>query len=187
MQGTTPGMRFASAGAVNNWYFGANISDAVNGGFLIGRGVSIGSGTPDVTIDYSGVATCNNGIKPSSGSDTLSVYDEVAAWTPTITAQTGSFTSASGSMKYTRIGNVMHCRLAITITTNGTAAGWVYSTLPVTPAEVHWSGYGFNTSISRILHVFCDGGSGVVIRNATDMTYPGGTGSYIVCSFTYFV
>lgn len=56
------------------------------------------------------------------------------AWTPTITASTGAFTTVSGSGKYKVIGKTCHFIVNITITTVGTATGTVF-TLPVTAKD----------------------------------------------------
>lgn len=57
---------------------------------------------------------------------------EWTAWSPTITAQTGAFTSVSGSGRYARHGDTIVWQASITITTVGTAAGAVILPLPVT-------------------------------------------------------
>jgi hypothetical protein len=54
---------------------------------------------------------------------------------PTLTSNTGTFTSATVTGTYTKIGRVVIVRVRITITTNGTAAGNTQFTLPFTPAE----------------------------------------------------
>lgn len=56
------------------------------------------------------------------------------SWTPTVTAGSGTFTSVSGSGKYTQIGKTVIWRVDITITTVGTASGAVLFTIPVTSA-----------------------------------------------------
>ena len=59
------------------------------------------------------------------------------AWTPTITAATGSFTTVSGAGKYHKIGKRIFFEANITITTVGTGQGCVF-TVPVTASA---SGY----------------------------------------------
>lgn len=49
-----PELRLRSAGGVNKWYFGANISDSVNGGIHIGTGDGISSGSLKVNIEQNG-------------------------------------------------------------------------------------------------------------------------------------
>jgi len=58
-------------------------------------------------------------------------------WTPTITAGSGSFTTASGSGRYIQIGKTVFFKLDVTITTVGTGSGCVF-TLPVT-ASASWT------------------------------------------------
>lgn len=53
------------------------------------------------------------------------------AWTPTVTAGSGSFTSASGSGRWFQIGKLVFYKVDCTITTVGTGQGCVF-TLPVT-------------------------------------------------------
>lgn len=53
------------------------------------------------------------------------------AWTPTVTAATGTFTTATGAGRWTQIGKTIHFQASCTITTIGTGTGCVF-TLPVT-------------------------------------------------------
>lgn len=53
------------------------------------------------------------------------------AFTPTVTAQAGTFTSTSASMRYTQIGKTVMFQGTVTITTVGTAANSVNITIPV--------------------------------------------------------
>ncbi len=55
-----------------------------------------------------------------------------AAWTPTVTAESGTFTTVSGAGRYTQIGKTIVWEATITITTVGTANFGVKFTLPVT-------------------------------------------------------
>lgn len=52
------------------------------------------------------------------------------AYTPTVTASTGTFTTVSATGRYCRIGKIVIVSVAVTITTNGTAAGSIVFTLP---------------------------------------------------------
>jgi hypothetical protein len=51
-------------------------------------------------------------------------------YTPTITAGSGTFTTASGSGRYIRIGTTVHVSVVITITTVGSGSGAVGFTVP---------------------------------------------------------
>lgn len=57
-----------------------------------------------------------------------------SAWTPTVTASSGTFTTVSGSGRYAQYGKTVVWSATITITTAGTAAGNVRFTLPVSAA-----------------------------------------------------
>jgi hypothetical protein len=57
--------------------------------------------------------------------------DPWTAWTPTITAQAGTFTTVSGAGRYAAPGKLITWSAAITITTVGTASGLIKMTLPV--------------------------------------------------------
>lgn len=62
------------------------------------------------------------------------VADINEAWTsytPTITAQSGTFTTVSATGRYKIIGKTVFVTITITITTAGTAAGAILATLPV--------------------------------------------------------
>ena len=59
-------VRFSSSpNRTNNYYLGANISDSVDAGFIIGYGTDIGTGTPRIIINSSG----NVGVGGSPGTD----------------------------------------------------------------------------------------------------------------------
>lgn len=81
-------------------------------------------------------STLTNKTIDTAGPNTIKVggVDVSTAWTaftPTITAGTGAFTTVSGSGAYKQIGKTVFLRVKITITTNGTAAASVVSSLPV--------------------------------------------------------
>jgi hypothetical protein len=52
-------------------------------------------------------------------------------YTPNITAEMGSFTTVSATMRYRIDGKTLHFNMTITITDNGTASGSVIASLPV--------------------------------------------------------
>jgi hypothetical protein len=60
------------------------------------------------------------------------IGDAWTAWTPTVTAETGTFTSASASGQYISAGKLVIWRCVVTVTTVGTAANGLRFTLPVT-------------------------------------------------------
>jgi hypothetical protein len=58
-----------------------------------------------------------------------------ATWTPTVTASSGTFTTVSGSGRYFAFGDAIVWSATITITTVGTAAGYIQFTLPATARD----------------------------------------------------
>lgn len=60
------------------------------------------------------------------------IGDPWTAWAPTITAETGTFTTVSGAGRYLSAGKLTIFSLTITITNAGTASGGVRFPLPVT-------------------------------------------------------
>ncbi len=100
----TPSIRFASTpNRTNSWYIGANISDAVNGGFHIGTGANINGGTPRVVIDFAG----NVGIGTSSPTQALTVNGAVGYNSPvTVTDATHTVATTTNWIIANRAGTV---------------------------------------------------------------------------------
>jgi hypothetical protein len=68
---------------------------------------------------------------------TAGVMDSLGAvwetWTPTLTPQLGSYTTATvNTARYGRIGKLVYCQIVFTITTIGTGSGIALFTLPIT-------------------------------------------------------
>lgn len=66
---------------------------------------------------------------PSSNVNTLDDFEE-GQTTPTITASSGTFTTVSCTLNYTKIGRAVTFTATITITTAGTAAGFIDMPVP---------------------------------------------------------
>jgi len=64
------------------------------------------------------------------------------AYTPTLTASGGTFTSATTTGAYTMYGKTVHARVKIVVTTVGTATGGMIVTLPVNTSTQQMMGYG---------------------------------------------
>jgi hypothetical protein len=107
------------------------------------------------------------------------------AYTPTITANTGTITTKSASGRYTQIGKTVHFHATIFITTNGSGAGFVIATMPVTAQNANACAlYGRSDLTGKGL-------SGVMISTTTiailnyDGTYPGADGANLRIDGTY--
>lgn len=105
-----------------------------------------------------------------------SVTGAWAAYTPSVSAGSGSFTSVSATGAYLQMGKTVFVRLHVNITTNGSAAGSVSAGLPVTPKSgVFQSLFGTEANVTAKTLQGIISGSVAIIRNL-DATYPGGNG-----------
>ena len=131
----------------------------------------------------------------------LQIYDgatwrpiDIDAWTsytPTITAATGSLTSASATAAYMTVGKLCVVRFNITITTNGTGGTAIVMTLPFAQA----AGYANNQAVGfaregNLTGQFCQVGTGssgfATIFNYVN-GYPGASGASLIGTMLYEV
>jgi hypothetical protein len=124
--------------------------------------------------------------KKDADLDAVASSGLAAAWTaytPTVTAGSGAFTTVSGAGRYLVIGKTTLISVTVTITTNGTAAGYVHATLPNTPqGSVQLTGR--ESAAGKALQTRAGGGSTFDILNY-DGTYPGASGAVLVVSGIY--
>jgi hypothetical protein len=117
--------------------------------------------------------------------------DNWTAFTPTITAATGSLTTASGTAAHMTIGKLCTVRFSISITTNGTGATAVVMSLPFNQA----AGYGNNQAIGvaregAITGNLCQvaaGSTGSAVILDYKNSYPGANGVVIAGTYAYEV
>lgn len=111
------------------------------------------------------------------------------SYTPTIAANSGSFTTASATGFYTRIGKLCSVRISIVITTNGTAAGTVTATLPFSAAatDSQVGTHRENQSTGTMGSIVVAAGSSTSVWRTYNNSYPGGTGTTLVGQITYEV
>lgn len=105
------------------------------------------------------------------------------AYTPTVTAGSGAFTTASAVGKYLTIGKLTFVRIAVTITTNGTAATSVIASLPNT-TSLSFILAGRETASTGKMLAGIASGTTVTLLNY-DNTYPGGSGFILLASGSY--
>lgn len=94
--------------------------------------VGIGTGSPTTKLDVAG--------------DIVMTGSAWTAYTPTITAASGSFTLVSAAGKYKKFGKTCWLTVDITITTAGTAGGFIGVSLPFTQAAASLSSYGMEVN-----------------------------------------
>lgn len=149
--------------------------------------ISIRRSTGEITVSQ-GQITFPASQNASAGANTLDDYEE-GTWTPTVTAASGSFTSVSGTGKYTKVGNSVGTHENITDTTNGTAGTFTLFTLPFTSAisaggagrEVNAVGYALTAAIQTGVSAT----QGLFKRY--DNTYIGSDGYGFVISIAYSI
>ncbi len=105
------------------------------------------------------------------------------SYTPAITAGSGTFTTVSGAGRYKQIGKIVFVIITITITTNGSAATDVISTLPVAPTGIiNFCGRAVSVSGKMLQGTALS--ASVAILNY-DGSYPGASGETLNVSGFY--
>jgi cytoskeletal protein RodZ len=103
------------------------------------------AGTTAITVDTSqnvGIGTSSPNAKLQVAGDITMTGTAWTAYTPTITSGSGSFTTVSATGTYKTFGKICWFTVAITITTVGTAGGYIGVSLPVTQAGETLAAYG---------------------------------------------
>ena len=105
---------------------------------------------------------------------TIEVGGVWTAYTPTITAYAGAFTTVSATGYYSKIAKVVPILITVTITTNGTASGIVFASLPFATDKVTTLSGRENSVTGKMLQ-------GLAFNNLVtiynyDGSYPGGNG-----------
>jgi hypothetical protein len=114
---------------------------------------------------------------------TSSTFPTGTAPNATVTAGAGTFTTVSGVVSYTKVGDRILFRVAVTITTNGTAATYVNVAMPINAAEV--TGFGGVTATGVGLAAAINAGNLTIFKY--DGTYPGADGVVLYVSGSYRV
>jgi hypothetical protein len=167
-------------------------SNAIQNAIVDAKGDLIGATAADTPARLA-VGSNFAFLQAASGQSTGLLWNN-AAWTsftPSITAQSGSFTTVSAGATYSRIGKLCQVRFSITITTNGTAGtAVIINDLPFTSV----SGADQVGGVFRENNITGTLGGCQVVQSATyallrnyDNSYPGATGSLLYGGFTYEV
>lgn len=108
-----------------------------------------------------------------------------SAFTPAVFAGSGTFTTlGTTSARFAQAGKTVFFYLSVTITTNGSASGYVGFNLPVAPSG-SIVGYGRAAGVSlKMLQVVGTTPGQAAIANY-DNSYPGANGEVLIISGTY--
>lgn len=123
---------------------------------------------------------------PSSDANTLDDYEE-GQTTPTITAQSGTFTDVSCTLNYTKIGRVVTFSAILTITTANDAAGYISMPLPFTAGAVGACGGLDYVSTARTCTGLINTGTAVALIYQYDGATIIGSGRTLAISGSYVV
>lgn len=105
----------------------------------------------------------------------LSITFDKDSTAPTVTAGSGTLTTVSAVLNYTKYDDRVAFDAVITLTTNGTGATYLSLPLPFTPAA-NTAGFGRIASSALVLDVAITTG-GVALIRLYDGTYPGADGT----------
>lgn len=132
--------------------------------------------------------TVIGGIIPLAGTFTTISEITGAAWTaytPTLSANSGTLTSASATGRYRKLGKTCFFEITATITTNGTAAGALNATLPFTVSAFGFNSCGRESTTGKMVHGNILASQAVVSMDYYDNSYPAVNGSIITLTGVY--
>jgi hypothetical protein len=119
-----------------------------------------------------------------SGNPTIGLASNVTgawtAYTPTLSCNTGTLTSASATGRSRLVGKTLDWSMTISITTNGTCAGYILATLPVAlQAANNCSVMGAETAVAFTQIAARNSTTTQMLLTFLGGTYPGANGSSI--------
>lgn len=167
-----------NAAAINDIRFAAHPTLRMVGSNITGNySTTVGGEAKRIFVDYNKWDINDNG---NSSVDGCSVWK---AYSPAVTAASGSFTTVSATGEYLRVGHKVSFWTRIVITTNNTAAGAVVVTLPFadtgqTPL------LAYNATTENLLQARCTGAGTARIVTPTN-TYPGANATTLYVSGEY--
>lgn len=110
------------------------------------------------------------------------------AYTPVISAQTGTITAYTATGFYKKVGRVIHVKGTVTITTNGTGASALFVSLPFAiAAGTNAIGIAreYAAAGTAIILQGAAGGSSLTAVKVTDSSYPVASGQTFAFAITY--
>jgi hypothetical protein len=143
------------------------------------------AGTGADTFARLAVGTNNFFLQAASGEATgLKWGGAWTSYTPTVTASSGSITSSSATGRYIQIGKFVFAIVSVTITLNGTGAGTLIVSAPVSAtASVATGLYRENAVTGTMGQVITSTAEFRI--NTSGNAYPGGNGYNLLFSIGY--
>lgn len=109
------------------------------------------------------------------------LFGSTGTTAPTPTAQTGTFTSVSAALSYLRVGDWCFWDATITITTNGTAAGFIILPMPFTCGTQAGSVSGIRSDNGVAVGGYVVASNNIARLWLATGAYPGATSGTIIC------
>jgi hypothetical protein len=147
-------------------------------------------GTLNYAYFSAGTTPSKFGGNVDVGGLSLAGSDQFGAWsayTPTISAQTGTFTTTTTAGRYKQQGKTVCFSAQANITTNGTAAGYVILGLPVAAKQTTNPGYAFSGIRSGLVGLagIIDTTTTIDVVDASAGAYPGANGRSLYITGCY--
>jgi len=120
---------------------------------------------------------------PKIRNEQSAVGDAWVEYTPALSAGSGSFSNASATGRYKKIGKTVHFTTTVTIVSNGTAGSSIVIGLPFASIISAMALGRENASVGFMIQGLISG-STVTLFSASN-TYPGANGYSIIISGTY--
>lgn len=198
LDGQMPGfVSFATALPANGdttWYCAVNGNDWEIGlgtrtsAAVLARTTVIRSSNANASVNFSAAPIVFTTL-PGSKVGTVAGVDLSTAWaayTPTVTAGTGTFTTVSAAGRYKQIGKTVFASMRVTITNLGTAGTDVRVTLPVTAISRTFAAAGRENGVTgTILTGYVDGTQTKIVINRYDGAFIGANSYVLDVALTY--
>lgn len=166
-------------------YVGGDSAVTVSGGVSLSDYNLSGSGFPGVEVATGAEVRITGPLRsvPTFGGAGVIEADAARSWAPGVSAPTGSVTAWTSVGTYRRVNRRVHFRVSLTITTNGTAAGGITFTLPVS-CPLQTIAIGRETAVGGAgLTATCLGTTANILT--TTNGHPATDGSVLVVSGSY--
>lgn len=134
-------------------------------------------------IDAANIVTNTTNIATNTAS-IAAIQGPWTAYTETVTAAAGAFTTVAGAGRYLKSGKTVLFTFTVTITTNGTASGAINVSLPVAAQAATFNFSGREITNGALAMIWTPDTTSLRIRKY-DNTYLGADGDVITISGSY--
>jgi hypothetical protein len=175
----------------------ASSGNSVSAGDRVTLEFSSNSGATNINLTLEATRTAVSSVTNSDGSLTISPTsgDVVAsvdttawtAYTPTLSAVSGTFTTASATGRYKTLGKTTFIEIVISITNKGTAASGIEATLPNTAGSGQYALTGRESALTgkSVMGLITGGATQVSTITYYDYSDPIANGASITVSGVY--